>query len=90
VAQLLLKARKWQALLASGEVTSQAEIARREGLSRARVTQIMNLLRLAPEIQSHILQLPASIRRPISERTLRSIGQIGDHHSQVQAFEARL
>ncbi|MCK6529725.1 hypothetical protein L6R50_19940 [Myxococcota bacterium] len=37
-------------MLDSSEATSRAEIARREGLTRARVTQIMNLLRLPPEV----------------------------------------
>ena len=49
---------EWQALLESGEASSQAAIARREGISRARVTQVMGLLRLAPEIQERVLSLP--------------------------------
>lgn len=40
-----LRAIEWQRQLDSGEVRSRADIARREGLTRARVTQIMNLLR---------------------------------------------
>ena len=40
-----LRALEWQRQLDSGEVRSKADIARREGLTRARVTQIMNLLR---------------------------------------------
>jgi CRP-like cAMP-binding protein len=38
----LARALEWQRELDSGEVASRAEIARREGISRARVTQIMN------------------------------------------------
>ncbi len=41
VVELLRKALEWQALLESGEVPSQAAIARREGLTRARVTQVL-------------------------------------------------
>ena len=45
------------------------KIARREGISRARVTQVLGLLRLAPEIQEHVLSLPDSVRRSaITER----------------------
>ena len=63
---------EWQALLESGEASSQAAIARREGISRARVTQVMGLLRLAPEIQERVLSLPDLVRRPaITERALR-------------------
>ncbi len=41
----LKRAIEWQRQLAAGQVRSRAAIARREGLTRARVTQIMNLLR---------------------------------------------
>jgi hypothetical protein len=45
VVELFRKAPEWQALLQSGQVHNQAEIARREGITRARVTQVMALLR---------------------------------------------
>ena len=41
IVELLRKAIEWQALLESGEATSRAEVARREGLTRARMTQVM-------------------------------------------------
>jgi hypothetical protein len=41
----LKRAIEWQRQLDSGAVRSRAAIARREGLTRARVTQIMNMLR---------------------------------------------
>jgi hypothetical protein len=41
----LKRAVEWQRQLDSGLVRSRAAIARREGLTRARVTQIMNMLR---------------------------------------------
>jgi hypothetical protein len=41
----LKRAVEWQRQLDSGQVRSRAAIARREGLTRARVTQIMNMLR---------------------------------------------
>jgi hypothetical protein len=41
----LKRAVEWQRQLDTGQVRSRAAIARREGLTRARVTQIMNLLR---------------------------------------------
>jgi hypothetical protein len=50
VVELLRNAQEWQRQLDAGEVPSQAEIARREGLTRARITQVMGMLRLAPEI----------------------------------------
>jgi hypothetical protein len=41
----LKRAIEWQRQLEAGEIRSRAAIARREGLTRARVTQIMNMLR---------------------------------------------
>ncbi len=87
VVELLRRAIMWQALLDSGEVRNQAEIAQREGITRARVTQIMGMLRLAPEIQEHILSLPSTIcRSSISERALRHIAQNEDSKQQLAEF----
>lgn len=88
VVELLRKAIEWQALLESGEVSNQAAIARREDITRARVTQVMGMLRLAPEIQQHVLSLPDMVRRPaISERALRPIAQLDHARAQLDAFE---
>lgn len=62
-------------------VNNRAELARRYDLSRARVTQILMLLQLAPEIQEHILNMPKSTGRfPFSERRLRPLTMFNDHH----------
>ena len=55
VARLLALAHKFQGMLDRGEVKSMAELARLGGVSRARITQIMDLLMLAPEIQEEVL-----------------------------------
>ena len=55
VAELLHKAIEWRRQLDTGEVRNQADIARREGVTRARVTQVLGLLRLAPEIQDQLV-----------------------------------
>ena len=88
VAELLRKAIEWRPLLASGAVSNQAALARREGLTRARVTQILALLRLAPEIQHHILSIPDMVGRPsITERALRRVTQLEQLGAQRQAFQ---
>ena len=88
VVELLLKAIEWQALLESGEASNQADIARREGITRARVTQVLGLLRLAPNIQEHVLSLPDMVRRPaITERALRPIAQLETVTDQKARFE---
>jgi hypothetical protein len=72
------------------KVSDQAEIACYDGLSRARVTQIMKLLRLAPEIQNHILNLPkTSTLLAITERSLRPIALIANKE-QVTEFKCLL
>jgi hypothetical protein len=74
--------------LDSGEITNQADIARREGITRARVTQVMGMLRLAPEIQQHILAFPQTFRGPaITERALRPITAIEARGEQLREFQ---
>jgi hypothetical protein len=91
VVELLRKAIEWQALLESGEASNQAAIARREGITRARVTQVMGMLRLAPKIQEHILSMPEMVGRPaISERALRPCSQIEDQKVQFEEFQELL
>ena len=68
VVELLRNAIEWRRQLDAGEVQNQAEIARREGITRARVTQVMSLLRLAPNMQKHILAMPET-----TERRLRPV-----------------
>ena len=60
-------------MLNDGSVCSKSEIARKEGLTRARVTQIMNLLKLPAEMQEFLVKLedPREIRK-FSERKLRN------------------
>src|SRR4051812_32493038 len=58
ISRLMALAIRFEGLLAAGEVTDCAELARLGHVSRARVTQIMNLLMLAPDIQEQILFLP--------------------------------
>lgn len=50
------------------------ELARQLGFTRARVTQILDLLLLAPDIQEHIVHLEAVDGvEPMSERALRDV-----------------
>jgi len=91
VKTLLQKAFEWNVLLETGEITSQAGIARRENLTRARVSQVMKLLQLAPAIREHILSMPDIISQPaVTERSLRPIVQMNDHESQFVAFSSLL
>ena len=53
-------------------------------MTRARITQIMNLLHLAPDIQEKILFLPRTLkgRDPIRERMIRPIAAVPDWRKQ--------
>lgn len=75
VSRLMALAIKFDHHLASGAVRDQAELAELGHVSRARVTQIMNLLHLAPDIQEKILFMPRVTEGhdPIAERHLRPI-----------------
>jgi hypothetical protein len=76
-------------LIKSGQVTDQAEMARIGHVSRARLTQIMDLLQLAPDIQQEILFLPTTCRDTIAERDLRPIAAILDWRLQREKFRER-
>jgi len=74
VAIALALAHKIQAAIDSGAARDRADIARRLGLTRARVTQMLDLTLLAPDIQAAILDLESVDGiEPLSERRLRAI-----------------
>jgi hypothetical protein len=84
VSRLMALAIKFDNLLATGGVRDQAELAELGHVTRARVTQIMNLLHLAPDIQDELLHLPrvTSGDDPIFERQLRPIAGLVDWGEQ--------
>jgi len=75
---------RFERLVRDGEVADYADLARLGYVTRARVTQIMNLLNLAPDIQEAILFLPPvdSGRDPVIERDLRPIAAIANWRKQ--------
>jgi len=58
VARLMALAWRLDGLVRSGQVASYGELARLGHVSRARISQILNLVYLAPDIQEEILFLP--------------------------------
>jgi hypothetical protein len=75
ISRLLALAIRFDGLIRQGAVRDYAELARLGGVSRARISQIMDLLNLAPDIQEEILFLPRMQkgRDPITERELRGL-----------------
>ena len=67
-----------------GEVANYADLARLAHVTRSRITQIMELLLLAPDIQEDLLFLPLSNggRAVIHERMVRPIIAVVDWRRQ--------
>jgi hypothetical protein len=81
---------RFEQLLRDGVVKGQAELARLGRVSRARLTQIMNLLNLAPDIQEEILFLPRTEKGvdPVGERDLRPIAAVADWRKQRRMWRS--
>jgi hypothetical protein len=62
VSRLMALALRLDALLRSGQIGSYCELAALAHVTRARISQIMNLLHLAPDIQEALLFLPPTLR----------------------------
>jgi len=75
VARLMALAIKFDRMLQDGVVGSQTDLAALARVTQPRMTQIMNLLHLAPDIQEEILFLPPVTegRDPVTERDVRDV-----------------
>lgn len=90
VSKLMALAIRFDQLLREGNIADQSELARLTHVTQPRMTQIMNLLHLAPDIQEAILHLPLVIegRDPITERDLRPIVQVVNWQAQRRMWRA--
>jgi hypothetical protein len=79
VARLMALALRFDQLLQGGEVASYAELARLGRVSCARISQILNLLQLAPDIQEQLLFL-----------TRKRRGRDPIHLARLQPIAAKL
>jgi hypothetical protein len=84
IARLMALAIRFDRLLRAEEFRDYAEIARLGQVTRARMTQIMKLLDLAPDIQEQILYLPTL--KGLNERNLRPIVSRIDWQEQRPMF----
>lgn len=75
VARLVALALKLEGMVRRGEVRDYAELARVGRVTRARLSQLMNLTLLAPDIIDDLLHLPPTTkgRDPIAEHDLRAV-----------------
>jgi len=68
-------------------INTQADIAREFGITRARVSQVMKLLSLAPKIQETLLTINnPKIIKHFSEHRLRQLLTINKPTQQVSEF----
>jgi hypothetical protein len=90
VAKLLALAHRFEGLVRCGAVADYAELACLGQVSRARISQIMSLLCLAPDLQEQVLFLPRTERGrdPIQMRHLLPIAQVPDWKIQRQLWAA--
>jgi hypothetical protein len=88
VSRLMALAIHFDRLLATGRFQSQADLARAGRITRALLTQILNLTGLAPDIQEKLLFLRpyAEGRAPLTERQIRPIAAEPNWDKQRRQF----
>jgi hypothetical protein len=85
IGRLMALAIRLEGLIKDETVQNYAELAQLGRVTRARMTQIMKLLQLAPDLQEQLLFLPKI--RGLNERNLRRIVHELDWNVQRQIFE---
>jgi hypothetical protein len=81
---------RFEQLMRAEGIAAYAELARLGQVSRARITQIMNLRMLAPDIQEALLFLPRTVqgRDPIHLRQLQPLAAALDWRQQRVLWQA--
>ena len=85
----IARARDYQQRIDRGEVESASELARGEGITRARVCQLLRLLRLAPEVLADV-ESPDSEAPMVKEAVLRKLAGIEDETEQMETYRRLL
>jgi hypothetical protein len=85
IARLMALAIRLEGLIKDKTVQNYTELAQLGRVTRARMTQIMKLLQLAPDLQEQLLFLPKI--RGLNERNLRGIVHELDWRVQRPIFE---
>jgi len=76
-------------MIRRGDVPDMATLARQGQVTRARISQIMGLVLLAPDIQEELLFLPVTDggRDPISPKLLESLSLTPDWDRQREVWQ---
>jgi len=83
IARLIALAIHFDSIIRGGRMGSMTDIGRVGHVTRARMSQIMKLLDLAPDIQEHLL---FSTFSGLNERSLRPIMRLIDWQPQRECF----
>ena len=84
IARLMALAIRFEGLVRGEKIRNYAELARAGRVTRARMTQIMRLANLAPDIQEQILFMP--VMKSLNERNLRPVVIPVDWDEQRRLF----
>jgi hypothetical protein len=92
VARLMALALRFEKLVQGGEVMDYAHLGRLGRVSRARISQIMNLLQLAPDLQERLLFFtrPPHGRDPVHLARLQPIAAVLNWRTQRQLWRERI
>jgi hypothetical protein len=92
VARLMALALRFENLVLGGAVKDYAHLARLGRVSRARISQIMNLLQLAPDLQERLLFFtrPPQGRDPVHLARLQPIAAALNWRTQRRLWRERL
>lgn len=90
ISRLMALAIRFDRLIREDKVTDMSELARLAHVTQPRMTQIMNLNHLAPDIQEKLLFLPPvpSGREAIHERRLRPLAALSAWDAQRRLWAA--
>lgn len=88
ISKLMALAIRFDRFLREGLITDQSELARLTHVTQPRMTQIMNLLHLAPDIQEELLHLQPvqEGRDPVTERDVRPATRLIDWREQRRVW----
>jgi hypothetical protein len=87
VARMLAMAHEIERLIAEGAFTDRADAARKLGFTRARISQLLDLTLLAPDLQERLLTMETAFGAdPITEHGLRVVVARGLWREQRRAW----
>jgi hypothetical protein len=89
ISRLLALALKMEQMIHEGTVKSYSELAHRGRVSAARITQVMNLLFLAPDIQEQILSR-STATTGLRESALRKLSSVVGWSEQRERWQEQL